>query len=119
MFEIELGRAMIMYSAVLACVAAGIWLHTELSISRPQQRLGKQYLWRCTICGYSYLDEEAAKLSRCPRCHSYNSTEDTGAHQGLHSDQPEANPDDDRDKGRNTSKQKRHGQSRRGPRRRR
>ncbi len=117
MIEIELPQALALYSILLGLLAAGIWLYTELTVRRPQRRLGQQFLWKCTFCGCTYLDEHAEKLSECPRCQNFNSAgeasvfqiNDTGAHQSPAPD-PSA---------RNTSRRKRTGQRTRGPRRRR
>lgn len=76
MIELELTTAIVLYSSVLAVIVAAIWLYTELSVRRPQQFLGKQFLWRCTICGLSYLDEEAVSMSKCPRCGSFNTPQE-------------------------------------------
>ncbi|HOD49764.1 MAG TPA: hypothetical protein PLJ71_07140 [Candidatus Hydrogenedentes bacterium] len=120
MIQLEIGQAVILYSGVLIALAAGIWLYTEFSAGRSQRTLGKQYLWRCPICGFSYLDESAERLSKCPRCGSLNSVEDkkaravrvrTEAYEGPEPQEQEAR--------RNKSKRKRPHQRRRGPRKRR
>ena len=118
MIPISLPMALALYSLVIGLVAAGIWLYTELTVRRPQRRLGQQFLWRCTFCGCSYLDEHAEDLSKCPRCENLNvageaavfQIQDTGAAAAA----PEAAA-----MGRNTSRRKRHHRRTRGPRRRR
>lgn len=118
MIEIELTTAIVLYSGVLGALVAAIWLYTELSVRRPQQSLGKQFLWRCTICGLSYLDEEAVSMSQCPRCGSYNTPQEARRTRGaaaLETDPPERH-DGPRRSG---SKGKRRGQRHRGGRRRR
>ena len=120
MIQLEIGEALILYSGILSVLAAGIWLYTELSSWRMHRTLGKQYLWRCTFCGFSYLDESAESISRCPRCESLNSVEDKNARvvkvRGEAYEGPEPEMQETR---RNTSKRKRPTQRRRGPRKRR
>lgn len=119
MIEIDLAMAILVYSGVLAVIVGAIWIYTELSVRRPQQYLGKQFLWRCTICGLSYLDEEATRMSQCPRCESYNIAEEAQrshrpvAVQAAAEDEPRDRPR------RSGSKGKRQGQRHRGGRRRR
>lgn len=119
MIEIDLRTAVMVYSALLGVVVAAIWVYTELSVRRPQQDLGKQFLWRCAICRLSYLDEEATRLSQCPRCGSYNTPEE--ARESHHPAQVEADADElaKAEPRRSGSKGKRRGQSHRGGRRRR
>lgn len=115
MIEITLPQALAIYSIVLGLMVVAIWLYTELSVRRPQRNLGRQYLWRCSFCGCSYLDEEAQQISKCPRCESFNTAEEATTR-----DTPLAVPIErvETAVGRNTSKRKRR-QGRRGPRRRR
>lgn len=115
MIEIELKWALVLYSGILGTIGLFIWTYTELSVRRPQQYLGKQFLWRCTFCGYTYLDESDEEISKCPRCESYVTANDAQA-RFVPVDAPE--PEPERDAGRNTSRRKRHHQRRRGPRRR-
>ena len=79
MIQISLTTALILYSAILGCVALTIWIYTEMTVRRSHRVIEKQFLWRCVFCGYIYLDETADTLSRCPRCESYSSVEDKHA----------------------------------------
>ena len=118
MIELELNAALALYSGILFTVVAALWLYTSLRVYRPQRYLGKQYLWRCTICGFAYLDEEAEHMSQCPRCQSYNAAQDRGAKAApphAPAPEPEAVSEGPQRAG---SKRKRRGQ-RRGARRRR
>jgi phage FluMu protein Com len=118
--QLEIGEALILYSGILILLAGGIWLYTEFTAWRAHRTLGKQYLWHCTFCGFSYLDESAETISKCPRCGSLNSIEDKNArvvkipleaYEGAEPQGQQAR--------RNTSKRKRPHQRRRGPRKRR
>jgi hypothetical protein len=116
MIEIELKWALVLYSLILGAIGVFIWFYTELSVRRPQQYLGKQFLWRCTFCGYTYLDESVDRISKCPRCESFVAATDAQA-RFVPVDAP-AEPAPLFDSGRNTSRRKRPHQRRRGPRRR-
>jgi hypothetical protein len=117
--EIQLPTALALYSIVLGLFAGGIWLYTELTVRRPQRRLGQQFLWKCSFCGCSYLDEHAEDLSKCPRCENLNLAGEAAVFQ-IHDTGAEAAPQlAADDAARNTSRRKRHHRRTRGPRRRR
>lgn len=117
MIELQLTEALALYSAVLAALVGGIWLYTELSVKRPQRRMGQQFLWRCTFCGCSYLDERAERLSQCPRCENYNTAEEAASTIPPVPSRAEIEDASGPEPRRNPSRRKRRGQ-RRGPRRR-
>lgn len=121
MITLSLGQALLLYSSVLLAGAAAIWAYTEFSTRRTQRILGKQDLWRCYFCAYSYLDEEAETVSQCPRCQSFNARED--AHLGYAGGPApalESTPEDSEARPRrNPSHRHRPGAKKRGPRRRR
>lgn len=120
MITLSLGQALLLYSSVLLAGAAAIWLHTEYSTRRAQRVLGKQNLWRCFYCAYSYLDEEAESVSACPRCHSFNTREDANlGFAGATAPLPEKALEADARPRRNPSHGHRPRAGRRGPRRRR
>jgi hypothetical protein len=117
MIEIQLTTALAVYSLLLAFLGIAIWIYTELSVRRPQQNLGKQFLWRCTFCACTYLDESAQSISQCPRCASFNSPTDDAAPHNL-PEIPKTEAEDGVSNVRGSSKRKRQG-GKRGPRRRR
>ncbi len=121
MIPLNLTTALALYSAVIAGFALAIWVYTEIVTQTARRSLGKQFLWRCTFCGFTYLDEHAESVSQCPRCASYSSWEDKGAREVAPSRGRAAElaaTSGDETKQRNTSKRKRPNQRRRGPRRR-
>jgi len=118
MIEITLSQALALYSAALGLTVSGIWLYTELSVRRPQRHLGDQFLWRCTFCACTYLDEAAQRISQCPRCESFNAVEEATSRSNT-SHIEETPQTTEGLAGRNTSRRKRHHQRRRGPRSRR
>ncbi|MFP6581256.1 MAG: hypothetical protein VCD00_01730 [Candidatus Hydrogenedentota bacterium] len=117
MIEIQLTTALALYSVLIGLMGAGIWLYTEFSVTRKQQFLGEQFLWRCMFCGCTYLDESGSSISKCPRCDSLNSLKDAGAPHNL-PDLGENEPENTGESSGGGSKRKRRG-GRRGPRKRR
>jgi hypothetical protein len=117
---LELKWALLLYAGILGAMALFIWLYTELTVWRPHRYLGQQFLWRCTFCGYTYLDESDDRFSACPRCHSINSADDPHARfvPARAGTSPEPAPALDADIRRNPSHRKRPHQRRRGPRKR-
>ena len=79
MIDLELRFAILLYAGILGFGAVAIWLYTEFTLRRPQRYLGKQNLWRCSICGFVYLDDSDDTLSQCPQCESYVASADEGA----------------------------------------
>lgn len=122
MIALELKWALLLYSSVLGLMALFIWMYTEVTVRRPQRYLGKQYLWRCAYCGYTYLDEAGDELSQCPRCESFNSAaEEHVRFVPTKSRRPPDAEEESRSSAearRNPSRRKRPHQRRRGPRRR-
>jgi len=115
MIEISLTYALVLYTALLAVLAAGIWLYTELSVRRPQRKMGQQFLWKCAFCGCTYLDEQAERVSQCPRCENFNTAAEAAQSPGEMALLPEPQ----RGPAHGSSGKKRKHQRRRGPRRRR
>ena len=118
MIQISLTAALILYTAFLGTVAFSIWIYTELTVRRSYKILEKQFLWHCVFCGYIYLDEAAEKLSHCPRCGSYSSTDDKHARYvetAVHQEEELYDPNRPT---KDSSHRKRPHQRRRGPRRR-
>ncbi len=117
MIELEVTRAAVLYVGVFLAMMFGIWLYTEMTVWRGQRFLEKQYHWRCIFCGFSYLDESGDPVSQCPRCQSYNSTEDRLAREVPTAVEWESAPHAaENDARRNPSHRKRPHARRRGPR---
>lgn len=117
MIEIQLTTALLLYSVLVALLGLGIWAYTEFAVTRPQQHLGQQFLWKCSFCACTYLDESAGTISQCPRCASYNAADDDSAPHNL-PNLPETGQSEGPSNVRASSKRKRRG-TRRGPRSRR
>lgn len=115
MIELQLSQALVLYSVLLGVLAGGIWLYTELSVRRPQRKLGQQFLWKCAYCGCTYLDEQAERVSQCPRCENFS----TAAEAAQSPSASALEPEPQRGAAQGSSGRKRKHQRRRGPRRRR
>lgn len=120
MITISLSQALLLYSAIILLGALAIWVYTQVTMQRVHRTLGRQYLWRCFYCAYSYLDEEAEAVSECPRCHSLNAREDARPAYiaGRHPAQAQPHGTEHRPR-RNPSRARRPGARTRGPRKRR
>lgn len=118
MIPISLTTAILVYSTLLAAIFMVLYLYTERGARRSVRILAHQFRWRCTYCGFTYLDEAAVSISQCPRCHSIND-EAEGRPRELRSHEPQATgePDELSETRRNPSRRKRPTQKRRGPRR--
>lgn len=128
MIQITLTTALFLYGSVILVGFIFLYMVGELRARHVYRVLEKQFLWRCVFCGFLYLDEDAATISECPRCTSYNTIADAqdravrGSRQHLVAEQEEAaaaEKEDDDAPRRNSARRKRPGQKRRGPRRRR
>lgn len=126
MIEITLTTAVLLYGALILSGFLLLYMVSELRARHVYRVLEKQFMWRCAFCGFLYLDENAAVISKCPRCESFNTMEDaldkavskarqvvvdSGAERVQ--EEPGVVPR------RNSARRKRPGQTRRGPRRRR
>jgi phage FluMu protein Com len=121
MIQISITQALVIYSMLLVGAGIVVWVMAETTVRRYHRILGKQDLWRCFFCGYSYLDESGEPISKCPRCESFNTLDDREAkiHVGgmiEYEDVP--NAEQLQSARRNPSHRKRPHQRRRGPRRR-
>lgn len=120
MIDIELTHALVLYSGILAVIALSVWAYTEFSTRRVHRVLEQQYLWRCTFCGYTYLDDSGQELSQCPQCESFNSVSDENARfvQSSAIERWEKEPKEAEEPRGKGSRRKRPHQRRRGPRKR-
>jgi len=121
MIPITLSQALAIYGGLLLFLAVAVWWYTETTTRTRYRALQQQFLWRCVFCGYTYLDETAEDISKCPRCKSLNALADKRARFAAshYKDQSKVRPiTPDNDMRRNPSLRKRPHQRRRGPRRR-
>ncbi|NLV45490.1 MAG: hypothetical protein GXY07_13450 [Candidatus Hydrogenedentes bacterium] len=127
MIEITFSTAILVYGAIILAGFIFLYFFSELRARHVYRVLEKQFLWRCSFCSFMYLDEDAATLSLCPRCGSYNTIADGQdravgmSRRYLVEAQEEQNAREKEEQvlpRRNAARRKRPGQTRRGPRRR-
>jgi len=119
MIEISFTAALGFYGALIVGGAIAIWIYTEISTAQAHKVLGKQNLWRCAYCAFSWLDDAMEPVSKCPRCASLNHAADPSVRPAAPAPlpTPEAQGEDDSEKPRrNPSRRKRPGARTRGPR---
>ena len=126
MIEITLTTAVLLYGALILSGFLLLYMVSELRARHVYRVLEKQFMWRCAFCGFLYLDENAAVISKCPRCESFNTMEDALDKAVSKARQVVVDSGAERvqeEPGavlrRNSARRKRPGQTRRGPRRRR
>ncbi len=126
MIQISLTNAIFVYGAVMVVVFVLLYTTSELRARNVYRVLEKQFLWRCSYCGFLYLDEDSLALSQCPRCESFNAHADaqdrlvSASRERIVALEPETiQSDDEQAPRRNPARRKRTHQTRRGPRRRR
>ncbi len=117
MIQLQLTHAVVLYAAVVGVLAIAIWIYTELSVTRSRTVLTKQHLWRCTYCGFSYLDDSGVPVTRCPRCENLNGSQEAQDRLVAAGHEPEASDQANVDTRKNPSRGKQKRGKRRGPRR--
>jgi hypothetical protein len=120
MIQLQLTHAVVLYAGVIGILAAAIWLYTEFSVQRARTLLTKQHLWRCTYCGFSYLDDSGVPVTQCPRCENFNGAEEGQERIVARQYEPEPATDSETTEAarKNPSRGKQKRGKRRGPRRR-
>lgn len=114
MIEISLYTAIALYGSLVIIGTLAMWVYTEVTAQRVHRVMETHNLWRCSFCGFSYLDEDDKGMTKCPRCGSLNRIDDVGVKPyAVHA----AREAEARAPGRNTSKSKQRGARSRGPRR--
>lgn len=53
-----------------------IWVIFEWRAKRRRYEPPGQKLWRCNICGYFYVADGEEKITKCPRCDSFQDDSD-------------------------------------------
>ena len=120
MIAISFNTALALYSGILFLLAAAVWFWTEFRTHHVQRSMEEQYRWRCSFCGFTYLDDSGERLTQCPQCQSWNALEDQPDQAGIvptpiiHEPEPERSEEKQ-----GSSRRKRPGQRSKGGRKRR
>ncbi len=67
MIKINVDTALTLY-LVLPIIILIIWLFFEKRANKPFRIKSENYLWKCPVCFYVYVDSKSDTISRCPRC---------------------------------------------------
>ena len=115
MIDISLYTAIALYGSIIIIGTLAMWIYTEVTAQRVHRVMETHNLWRCSFCGFAYLDDDAKEMSQCPQCGSLNRIDDAGVKPYAVTAAP---LEYTRTQGsRNTSKSKQRGARSRGPRR--
>jgi phage FluMu protein Com len=117
MIQLQLTHAVVLYAGIIGILAIAIWIYTEFSVTRTRTKLTKQHLWRCTYCGYTYLDDSGVSVTRCPRCENLNGAQEAQDALVITKSATEQNAHDQIDTRKNPSRGKQKRGKKRGPRR--
>lgn len=72
MIELSQGTALLLYLGITLICILGVWIASHYrSRKRCFMPLEKELI-TCEFCLFAYLDESAKKITRCPKCDSYN-----------------------------------------------
>ena len=77
MIKIEFSLAVALYIVFTTCLVFIFWMIAEKKKIQGTIALEKRFFWQCAICTYVYVDSTHDTLSKCPRCGSYNTKEET------------------------------------------
>jgi uncharacterized paraquat-inducible protein A len=72
MIHLTASAAFMIYLSATLAVVLGVWLYQHLNPPRMPIVNGERELKLCEYCQHVYLDGEAAGVSQCPQCASYN-----------------------------------------------
>ncbi len=72
MIELSPTTALMLYLGLTLFFLLSIWIWNHYASRRRQILPAEQDLHVCEFCHFAYLDTGAKKLTRCPRCQSYN-----------------------------------------------
>lgn len=72
MIELSPATALLLYLGATLAVLMGVWIASHYRSYRRRFLPPEKELKVCEFCHFAYLDIGAKKISRCPRCDSYN-----------------------------------------------
>ncbi len=77
MFELNLGTILFLYVFLTIGVFFVFWLVFEhKSYANKRSRQKEENIWKCFICGTTYIDSKTPDFTKCPECGSINTRED-------------------------------------------
>ncbi|MBS0654248.1 MAG: hypothetical protein JSR46_00580 [Verrucomicrobia bacterium] len=72
MIELPADIACLIYLGIAVTVLLGIWLYSHLASRKKKQVEFPLQYHSCEFCNFTYLENPAEKLSRCPQCNLLN-----------------------------------------------
>lgn len=72
MIELTFNTLFILYLGVTVLMILGTWIYSHYRVKKRVFFTLEKALFVCEFCHYSYLEEEAKQLNRCPQCGLYN-----------------------------------------------
>ena len=74
MIELSPTTALMLYLALTLLAILGIWVYSHYSSRKRCFMPMEKELVVCEFCLFAYLDVGAKKITKCPRCESFNSS---------------------------------------------
>lgn len=74
MIELTPTTALMLYFGLTLLAILGVWAYSHYSSRHRVFMPLEKELIVCEFCLYAYLDLGAKKITRCPRCESYNNS---------------------------------------------
>lgn len=72
MIELTPATAFMLYLLATLFVLLGLWIYQHYQQRHQTILPPEKELHVCEFCHFAYLEEDSKKISRCPRCQSFN-----------------------------------------------
>ncbi len=72
MIPVRISAVFFFYMSFLLFWIFLIWVYYEYKWKARKYVPPEKKMFRCPICAHIYLDDRDRKVTRCPRCDSYN-----------------------------------------------
>lgn len=72
MIKLDISQAVFLYLVFTVVSVLILWVFLEYGKKEIKLKDDSEYVKRCAICSYTYIDSEMGNLSKCPQCGSYN-----------------------------------------------
>lgn len=73
MIELSASSAFLIYLGFTLAALLGMWCAHHWKSARRHVEVSETQLLLCEYCGFTYLEDPSASVTRCPQCHSLNS----------------------------------------------
>lgn len=72
MVTLDFGWTVGLLMTAVFAVLAFLWLWVPGRGRQESSALDPRFVWVCGVCTYNYVNTREDKISKCPRCGSYN-----------------------------------------------